>query len=260
MKKLLLVLITWLLISGTSFWLTPQEEYVDTYITNALSKHSQEKKTSILRNAETKLQVLVNSIPWKDTKKPILELILNVVKFQLQWIKTNTSISVEASTLEVEVVNSDEEVLNSSAEKTNSNTSELLNNTQNELLSLINKIRQENGVQALTVNITLQTIAQNHVDEMNEYNYFNHTNLAWDDSVARVEKSWYTFTYVGETLAFNADTADVVAYGRLWSTQGHKEILLNSKATEIWIWYNSSKWIWTAVYANPINFNVPTLK
>ncbi len=261
MKKYILACLGLLCMCSASFWLTPQEEYVDGYITNALSSFTIEKKTSILTNAEQKLQTLVYSIPGKDKKKPILELILSVVRFQLAWISTNVDVTVEASVLQIDDLKVDK-VYSAAPNTSDANNNQITKpqslDPQKDLLVLINQIRQENNLKPLTVSRTLETLAQTHVEEMEEFNYFNHTNIAWDDSIARVEKSWYTFTYVGETLAYNADTIEVVAYGRLWSDQWHREILLSPKATEIWIWYVGSKWIWTAVYANPVNLNTPS--
>ena len=257
MKKLILLCMSGLLFSAFSFALTPQEQYIDSYITNALSNHTSEKKNKILKSAETKLQSLVSALPIKDTKRPILEMILNVVKFQLQTTTLGATITSEATV--VTVTNQPVSVNTSvtSSDKINQNTSSLLNPTQNELLVIMNQIRKENGLWSLVVSSTLQNIAKAHVDEMDTHNYFNHTNLAWDDSISRVEKAGYKFTYVWETLAFNADTADVVAYGRLGSTAWHKEILLSSKATEVGIGFSAARWIWTAVYANPINLSTP---
>lgn len=225
MKKFLFLLVSLIGFISFSFGLSQTELFIDSYISNALSKYDKQTQVWILVKADKSLEELLNNLTKDDSKKPILQMIHTVVKHRIK----NTS-----------------QIVNDPIEN-NIN----LNKNQKELFDKINATRVSNNLVALKINPTLQSLAQWHVDEMVTHNYFSHTNLAWKSSVKRVEDSGYKFSYVGETLANTAINADVVVNGRLNSPL-HRDILLSDEATEIWIWYNSNWSKWTALYANPL--------
>ncbi len=242
MKKLFFVMIALLIWSSSVFWFTQQEQVVDSYISKALQKHDASTQATILRNASTKLTSLIQILPSSDSKKPLLQLILNVINYRLDLNTINSVQNV------VNVVVVDQDSTNNQPWSWIS-----LNEHQKSLFDAINNTRKLNWLQELSINQTLLTIAQDHIDEWVNW-ALSHTNKAWDNSVSRVEKSWYKFWFVWETLADNASSASVVIQWWLGS-QLHKDILLSDEPLEVGIWYvkfSWNNWRWSAVYAKPL--------
>jgi uncharacterized protein YkwD len=209
-----------------------------------MSTYTMEKQITILTKAKEKLWLIIVRLPPTEPQKQLLSLILTVVEIKLdiltlQWLWNDNTVSVAI----VPVISTPDH---------STQTTITMWTSQQVLLEKINQIRRENWLHELEIHSTLQELAQNHVDEMVQGNYFSHTNLAGYNSIQRVEKSWYTFSFVWETLATNAVSADITANGWLWSTQWHREIMLSTQATEIGIGYNSNWHKWTAVYAAPL--------
>lgn len=227
MKKTLLAILSIFLFFWISFWLSPQEQFIDSYITNALSSYDANTQATILSKAASTLESLLSMMPAKEAKKPILQLILNVVKHKLD----------------------DSNIIKEFSPPVTSTST--LDTMQQTLLDWINATRRANWLTPLIIHQTLQSLAQSHVDEMAAHNYFDHTNLAGDNSVARIQKSDYRFWYAGETLAYNSHTVDVVVNGRL-NSPAHKAIMLSDEATQVWIWYTTKDHMWVVVYAAPL--------
>ena len=71
---------------------------------------------------------------------------------------------------------------------------------EQQVLNLLNDIRQQHGLSALTASTQLRTAARTHSDDMIQRAYFDHDspNQAWDARVSRYLKS----TLIGEDIAW----------------------------------------------------------
>lgn len=95
----------------------------------------------------------------------------------------------------------------------------------------VNLVRQEDGLEALRVNKTLQAAAQAKAEDMAMRGYFSHNapngQTPWDF----MENAGYEFSYAGENLA--VDFFDVNAVTEAWmQSDGHRENILNVDFTE----------------------------
>ena len=135
MKNLLYVVmsigLTFSLLLSQSYASSAEEEYVEQYIENALSKYDNNKRNTILNNADEKLSTLIRSMPSGAANKDILILIHTVVKSMI-----------------LDVINS--EIIVDEANNQNTPSVDLsdleLTNKQQDLLNAINKVRVENGL------------------------------------------------------------------------------------------------------------------
>lgn len=100
------------------------------------------------------------------------------------------------------------------------------------IADLTNTDRRSNNVTELTVNPTLQAIAQSKANDMAEKGYFAHTSPEGKSPWYWFKQGGYAFTYAGENLAVDfSDSADVE---RAWmNSPTHRANLLNDKFTEI---------------------------
>ncbi len=214
------------LLMSQSFASSAEQEYVEQYIENALSKYDNNKRNTILNNADEKLSTLIRSMPSGAANKDILMLIHTVVKGMI--------LNIISSEIVIEEANNQKPALVDSSDFE-------LSNKQQELLDAINKVRVDNGLWPVFIQNTLQWLAQWHLDETVEHNYFAHTNLAGESSSTRIKNSGYPLRYSGEVLADNLRTADLVIQWWLDSPV-HKDILLSPNATEIWVWHTTFPW------------------
>jgi len=130
----------------------------------------------------------------------------------------------------------------------------------NEVVSLTNQYRQQNGLQPLTFNSRLGTAAQNHSQNMALQDFFNHTGLDGSEAWDRVSATGYQWSRVGENIAAGQRTAQDVVQGWINST-GHRANILNPNFTEIGVGYyllsndtgnvNYNSY-WTQVFARPM--------
>jgi uncharacterized protein YkwD len=74
--------------------------------------------------------------------------------------------------------------------------------SEQQVLSLLNGVRRQHGLRALTASAQLRSVARVHSDDMLQRDYFDHDspNEAWDVRVARSLKS----SLIGEDIAWGA--------------------------------------------------------
>ncbi len=102
-----------------------------------------------------------------------------------------------------------------------------------ELLSLVNKERQERGLSALTLNLQLSDAARRKAADMYSKNYWAH--FAPDGSTspwAFIKAAGYSYIYAGENLAKGfTDPSSVVS---AWmNSQTHRDNILNGKYNDV---------------------------
>lgn len=102
------------------------------------------------------------------------------------------------------------------------------------------------SVQALAVVKTLSDAAEAHSEDMDDRNFFSHTDpdggLPWD----RAADAGHSTTFVGENIGwigstnpnFNAQVRAEAHHANLWSSDGHQENLLGSAWSEIGLGYD----------------------
>jgi uncharacterized protein YkwD len=101
--------------------------------------------------------------------------------------------------------------------------------TREQVITAINKEREENDLELLVMNEKLNLAAQNKADDMKDRNYFSHIyykdGTKWSDFIKKVD---YDYLIAGENLAngFYSVSAMVEAW---MESPTHRENILNSK-------------------------------
>lgn len=96
------------------------------------------------------------------------------------------------------------------------------------LYAITNETRAENGLEPLVVNPELVAAAQAKVDDMISANYFSHISPSGKYPWQWIDTDFYQFSYMGENLAMDFSSAQVV-HSALMNSSSHRENILHSK-------------------------------
>ncbi|MEA3322836.1 MAG: CAP domain-containing protein [Patescibacteria group bacterium] len=109
----------------------------------------------------------------------------------------------------------------------NEELNDTLINTSN-VIEFVNKERVDVGIEPLTENELLNTVAQKKLDNMMEENYFAHTSPNGTDPWEWFLQSGYDFAYAGENLA--TEFNDVYKQHQGWmNSPKHKQNILDER-------------------------------
>lgn len=119
-----------------------------------------------------------------------------------------------------------------------------------QVVSLVNQQRSQNGCGPLTLNSKLTLAAQRHTDDMVARHFFSHTNPDGVDFATRISRAGYTWSTAGENIAQGQQTpADVMD---AWMhSPGHRANILNCSFKDIGVGVNLSGPTWTQDFAAP---------
>ncbi|MDX2370195.1 MAG: CAP domain-containing protein [Colwellia sp.] len=132
------------------------------------------------------------------------------------------------------------------------------------VLTLINEQRTQEQtcgsesygpVDELTWNALLTSAAQEHSDNMANYDFFSHTGLDESTVATRVTAQGYTWSYAAENIAGGQTTAQSVVDA--WMTSdGHCKNIMSENPTEMGLACSENSnvtytYYWTQVFAKP---------
>lgn len=106
------------------------------------------------------------------------------------------------------------------------------NISQEQLLTLINQKRQENGLPALSLSSELSIVAQNKARDMFAKNYWAHNSPDGKSPWAFFKEANYNYTYAGENLARGFTTSEEVTNAWMASPD-HRENILSQNYNEV---------------------------
>lgn len=111
------------------------------------------------------------------------------------------------------------------------------------------------AVDGLTWNTSLAAAAEEHSDNMANYDFFDHTGIDDSTVATRVTAQGYSWSYVAENIAAGYYSAQAVVDG-LMSSEGHCKNLMSENVTEIGLACStnsdsSHSTYWTQVFAKP---------
>jgi len=109
-------------------------------------------------------------------------------------------------------------------------TSKIIDN----LYRLTNEERVANGLEPLSINPELAAAAQRKVDDMAAKNYFAHVSPEGKYPWQMIDTSNYQFSYMGENLAMDFSSAEVV-HSAFMNSPSHRDNILHSKYKDIGI-------------------------
>ncbi|WP_299496691.1 CAP domain-containing protein [uncultured Shewanella sp.] len=130
------------------------------------------------------------------------------------------------------------------------------------VLALINEKRKQaqmcgsesyGPVDELTWSALLTSAAQEHSNNMANYNFFSHTGLDGSTIATRVTAQGYTWSYVAENIAAGQTTAQSVVDGWMGSV-GHCQNIMSANVTEMGLACSANsdanyRYYWTQVFA-----------
>jgi len=101
---------------------------------------------------------------------------------------------------------------------------------ETDLISEINKVREAQKIQALSVNWEIARLAKYKSEEMVELDFFGHGSRIYGDPDEMLNRFGVKFSKVGVNIAKGQETATEVV-GAWLSSPAHAEILLNAEFT-----------------------------
>ncbi|MEU8586018.1 CAP domain-containing protein [Streptomyces sp. NPDC048664] len=112
------------------------------------------------------------------------------------------------------------------------------------ILELVNAERAKVGCSALTLNSTLDKVAQAHSADMAEHQNMSHTGSDGSDPGERITAGGYAWSSYGENVAYGYSTPEQVMEGWM-SSPGHKENILNCDFKELGVGLAQPGSYWT---------------
>lgn len=103
--------------------------------------------------------------------------------------------------------------------------------SEREMLDLINKERETAGLNKLSLDTEIISVARVHATDMWERKYFGHVSPEGKDAGDRLTEAEINYDYAGENLAL-APTVSTAHVG-LMNSEGHKENILEPKFNKV---------------------------
>lgn len=120
-------------------------------------------------------------------------------------------------------------------------------NYEQEVIRLVNEIRAENGLSALTYDWELSRVARYKSRDMKDNNYFSHTSPVYGSPFQMIKNFGISFRSAGENIAKGYSTPQAVVNGWM-NSSGHRANILNANYTHIGVGYVSGGNYWTQMF------------
>ena len=120
-----------------------------------------------------------------------------------------------------------------------------------DFVRIMNSYRASIGLTQLQWDNKIFTIAQAHSDDMNNRDFFNHTNPDGDSPFDRIQDAGVSYSSAGENIAKGQTDAQQV-FDDWINSPGHKANIENANYTHHGVGYNAESHAWTHVFVkNP---------
>ena len=107
-----------------------------------------------------------------------------------------------------------------------------LSDMEKSVLSLVNKVRSENGLNPLSWADDLANVARAHSKDMIDRNFFSHTNPDGLSPFDRLKNNGISYKSAAENIAYGQKTAEAVMEAWM-NSAGHRANILSKNVTEI---------------------------
>ena len=118
---------------------------------------------------------------------------------------------------------------------------------ETEVIRLVNEIRQENGLKALTANWELSRVARYKSQDMKDRGYFAHNSPTYGTPFQMIKAFGLSFRTAGENIAKGYATPQAVVNGWM-NSSGHRANILNASYTQIGVGYVAQGNYWTQMF------------
>ena len=118
---------------------------------------------------------------------------------------------------------------------------------EQEVIRLVNEIRAENGLNALTYDWELTRVARYKSQDMKDNNYFSHTSPVYGTPFQMIKSFGISYRSAGENIAKGYSTPQAVVNGWM-NSSGHRANILNTRYTHIGVGFVSGGNYWTQMF------------
>lgn len=118
---------------------------------------------------------------------------------------------------------------------------------ESEVIRLVNEIRVENGLKALTTNWELSRVARYKSEDMSSARYFSHTSPTYGTPFQMMKSFGLSYRTAGENIAYGQRTPAAVVDAWM-NSSGHRANILNASYTQIGVGYCASGNYWTQMF------------
>ena len=118
---------------------------------------------------------------------------------------------------------------------------------EQEVIRLVNEIRAENGLPALTYNWELSRVARYKSQDMKDNRYFSHTSPVYGSPFEMMRSFGIAYRSAGENIARGYATPQAVVNGWM-NSSGHRANILNAFFTQIGVGYVAEGNYWTQMF------------
>lgn len=120
---------------------------------------------------------------------------------------------------------------------------------EDNLIALLNQIRESKGRKPLAVSPALMAAAESHAQDMVAQSYFSHTGKNGSKVGKRIKRQGYKFCYAAENIAWGQKSAAEAM--KAWQdSSGHKKNNLSRNSTQVGAGFAGPK-MWVMVFAKP---------
>lgn len=118
---------------------------------------------------------------------------------------------------------------------------------EEEVIRLVNNIRQQNGLQPLTANWELSRVARYKSQDMLENGYFSHNSPTYGSPFQMITAFGLSYRTAGENIAKGYASAQAVVNGWM-NSSGHRANILNASYKQIGVSYVAQGHYWTQMF------------
>ena len=118
---------------------------------------------------------------------------------------------------------------------------------EQEVIRLVNEIRVQNGLSALTYNWELSRVARYKSQDMVDNRYFSHTSPTYGTPFQLIRSFGLSYRSAGENIAYGQRTPQAVVNAWM-NSSGHRANILSSSYTQIGVGYVANGHYWTQMF------------
>lgn len=112
---------------------------------------------------------------------------------------------------------------------------------EQQVFDLTNQQRAQFGVAPLTLNLTLNDVAEKHSQDMAVNRYFSHQGRDGSQPWDRMKAGGYSYSRAAENIAFGQPTPQDVVTAWM-NSSGHRKNILDPNLKEIGVGYHEGYW------------------
>lgn len=112
---------------------------------------------------------------------------------------------------------------------------------EQQVFDLTNQQRAQSGLAPLTLNLTLNDVAEKHSQDMATRNYFSHQGLDGSQPWDRMTAQGYNYSRAAENIAFGQPTPQDVVTAWM-NSAGHRKNILDPNLKDLGVGYYNGYW------------------